>query len=172
MLVTALAVSNVWWAYRHQSSVESCTDQEGSTTELLSVRLDRSDCFVQCPVYSVVAFKDGSIAFNGIKNVRARGTHEAKLTHRDFLFLAAAVRQLDFVSLRERYSLPEDGCKELWTDQPMLRIAVTSGSGTKSVAYYTGCKGPSVPSRLGWLADTIDELTATSQWIDVQNDSP
>ena len=88
------------------------------------------------------------------------------LTPADFALLSAAVIRVKFQSLRDNYSSPKDGCTETWTDHPSILITVEAKTWTKSVDYYEGCRGPSGLRRIAWLADTIDEITSSTQWIE------
>jgi hypothetical protein len=39
------------------------------------------------------------------------------------------------------------------------------GASTKRVTYDMGCSGLPLGCRLRWLADTVDELAQTHQWV-------
>ena len=133
-----------------------------------TVTLERTSCFGACPAYTVVIKSSGTVRFNGKSDVAAKGEKQGKVTVSDLEFLGTAIKRADFYQLRDSYAKTSDGCKEVWTDNPSLVIKVTSGTNTKSVTYYFGCRGPLVLSTISWLADTIDEIAGTSQWVGAQ----
>lgn len=132
---------------------------------VVSVRLERSACFGTCPVYSLLVSRDGTLAWRGVAHVDARGERTGKVAADEFALIAAAAAHVRFLALRDHYAAKSDGCTELWTDHGSIRITLQSTGGTKSVQYYLGCKGPAELRRIAWLADTIDEMTSSAQWI-------
>ncbi len=139
--------------------------EEMDPRSVVSVRLERTECFGSCPVYALVASRDGTLFYRGTDHVKARGERVGEITQKDFSQLADAAAQVKFLSFSDHYVSKADGCTEVWTDHPSVKITLRFTSGEKSVEHYMGCKGLAEASRVDWLAKTIDELAQTSQWV-------
>jgi hypothetical protein len=127
-----------------------------------SIRLDRSACFGNCPVYHIEIHKDGKATFTGEEHVKAQGVREMQLRQDDVALLATVVQRMGFWTLKSSYQDEKDGCATTFTDQASLSIQVVSSGKTKAVTLYQGCLGAAIPSdALGWLADTIDYVANT-----------
>jgi hypothetical protein len=72
---------------------------------------------------------------------------------------------MNFASLLEHYRSEKDGCTSIATDNPSVEIVVARGEIKNSVFYYYGCSGVPVAAQIISLANTIDEVTRTKQWI-------
>jgi hypothetical protein len=139
--------------------------EELDPASVVSIRLERSACYGTCPVYSVAASRVGTLLYSGTEHVKVRGARASKIDERDFAFLATAASHIHFMSLRDRYASETDGCKEVWTDNPSVKIALQLAGRSKTVSYYMGCRGLAEASRISWFADTIDEMAHSSQWV-------
>jgi len=129
------------------------------------ISLQRTTCYGTCPAYSVVIRSDGHVIFKGQKFVSAIGMRTSQIPISDLQLLSIALKRISFDGLASSYATSEDGCKEVWTDNPSLTIELRHKNSKKIVNYYLGCRGLPILGRLAWLADTIDEVAQTSQWI-------
>jgi hypothetical protein len=127
--------------------------------------LQRTACYGTCPVYAVTIESDGSVAFEGKEHVRHKGKASSAIPAADWQFLIASLQRTNFFSLKDRYSTKDDGCTTVSTDHPALGITVTRGREQKQVWYYLGCGGPPESFAIAWLADTIDLVVKTRQWV-------
>jgi len=131
-----------------------------------SVSLRRDACFGHCPVYNVEVKADGTISFTGKEYVKSLGPQRGTVSKDGLALLSLAVQHADLPAMRPRYLEESDGCKSVATDLPSLTITVTRAGATRTVMFYHGCFGMgALATRLGWLADTIDEIAGTGQWI-------
>jgi hypothetical protein len=138
-----------------------------SKPEFDVVSLDRSACFGTCPVYSVEIRADGNAVFAGAEHVKTPGRHNSKLSQSELALLSSALREVKLETMRDQYVTAEDGCVNLPTDHPSFSVSVKQSGTTKTVVFYTGCHGPTVPSAaLFWLASTIDFVSKTSKLIE------
>lgn len=145
-----------------QAAPPTATPAMKASSGFDTIRLARTACFGQCPVYEVEIGKDGQGKFVGEAFVKAKGIHEVRLDQRDLALLADIVDRAGFWKLQESYHSEKDGCAEMATDQPSLSISVVSAGKTKTVDFYHGCRGAAVPvDALNWLAGTIDFLAQT-----------
>lgn len=138
-----------------------------------SVTLQRTACYGQCPIYAVEIYGNGQVKYTGKDFVKVKGIRQSSVPPANVELLAAALRHVKFEQIREKYQFETDGCVSMPTDFPSFSISVTKAGKTKSVAFYTGCHGPTVPAEdLEWLSNTIDVLAQTgrlvSQWSDVK----
>lgn len=127
-----------------------------------TVRLARTACYGECPVYTVEIRRDGKGSYVGEEWVKRKGEQAIQLAPADVALLSTVLARSGFWRLKQRYKSLEDGCEQLWTDNPSLSISVVHQGQTKTVAFYHGCKGKDIPSAaLNWLADSIDYLANT-----------
>lgn len=147
----------------------SCSDiQKASNLSYASfdeINLERTGCYGSCPIYAVTIHNDGSVIFQGKGNVKIEGERRSKVSLEDIHFLLNAFEKITFLSLKDSYTSEMDGCKEVWTDTASQIISLRSNKHIKTVSYYNGCMGLSDPEKISWLADTIDILVGTRQWV-------
>jgi hypothetical protein len=129
------------------------------------VTLERTACFGACPEYKVEVDAQGAVKYEGRNDVAVKGLQTSKVSNSDLDFLRAAIKRMQFSDLRSTYEKASDGCKEVWTDLPSIIVTIKAGTSEKKVSYNTGCRGLLVLARIAWLADTIDEVTGSSQWV-------
>jgi hypothetical protein len=147
------------------SSPLMASSAELDLATVVSVRLERTACFGTCPSYVLTASSNGTVTFKGNDHVKAKGDHKGRISQKDFHFLAEAVSRVQLLTFRQSYVSKADGCTELWTDSPSILVTVQLTDQTKSVVYYTGCRGPSELRHLSWLAETVDEVTQSLNWV-------
>lgn len=137
----------------------------GASPDIESVTLERTECYGNCPAYSVEIFSDRGVRFVGKAHVGKLGDQAATIGPADFDFLVRAVQRLNFFGLGSRYVGRKDGCAETETDAPTIRITVKTRTQRKTVEYYLGCYGLSIRPKLVWLANTVDEVAGTDRWL-------
>jgi len=132
-----------------------------------SVTLERSPCFGAYSAYTVEIKGNGEVRFNGKSNVAAKGERHGKASASDIEFLNSAIKRVDFSNLRDSSAEESDGCNDMLA-KPSLSIKVSAGGATKAVEYQFGCQAGLATPNISWLADTIDEVGNTYQWVGVQ----
>jgi hypothetical protein len=132
---------------------------------ITSVLMHRSACYGRCPEYSIEVREDGSVQFNGTRFVANSGAHTAHISSAGFKKISAAIDAMKFSLLLEHYRSEKDGCTSIATDHPSVEIVVARGEMKKSVYYYYGCSGVPIAAQIIALANTIDDVTRTKQWI-------
>jgi hypothetical protein len=133
-----------------------------------SITLIRTNCFYTCPDYAVTISADGNVLFEGKANVKVKGRAQIRISLEKVQALIAAFEKAKFFSLKNRYVLPEDGCRVYSGDSPSATLSIVIGGKTKSIDHNLGCrqkKGNSVRALIE-LENQIDDLTNTAQWID------
>lgn len=132
------------------------------------ITLRRTNCFFTCPEYIVTISAEGKVVFEGDANVRVKGRSETTISAEKVQILIESFEKAKFFSLKNRYSLPEDGCRVYDGDAPSATISIVLNGTKKSVDHYLGCrqaKGTSVRALIE-LENLIDDLTNTAQWIE------
>lgn len=129
------------------------------------IALQRTACYGPCPIYTVTIKSDGTVIFDGEDHVKHKGKATSNISAVDWEFLVTSLQRVSFFSLKDRYSTKDDGCTDVWTDNPALGITVTRGKELKRVWYYQGCRGPQELPAIAWLGDTIDLVAKTQQWV-------
>lgn len=145
----------------------NCESQRTIPADTL-ITLRRTACFFTCPDYTVTISAQGKVIFEGRANVKVKGRSEATLSPEKVQLLINAFEKAKFFSLRNSYSLPEDGCKLYDGDASSATISIVMNGKSKSIEHYLGChqkKGNSVRALIK-LESLIDDLTNTAQWID------
>lgn len=151
---------------QHKNSVNNVPI---SALEVLSVTMSRSACYGLCPVYSVTVNFDGSVAFDGIENVKIKGVSHGSIAKEEFSYLARSVERFQFFSWKELYGSKSDGCISVSTDNPAVEILVATKNQNKSVSYYYGCRGLPLASKIDLLSNIIDDVAETSKWVGVED---
>ena len=133
------------------------------------ITLERSICFGSCPDYKLTVAADGTVTFEGREYVKTKGIAKGTISREDLRNLIAAFDAASYFSLRDKYATREDGCPEVWTDNPSVITSIRINHKTKSVSHYYGCQagdGTSIyPKGLTFLETKIDEIVGTAKWI-------
>jgi hypothetical protein len=132
-----------------------------------SVTLQRSTCFGNCPGYTVAMAANGQVQFVGQIHVRTKEASD-HVTPAQRANIFAALKQAGFDAMQPSYVSRDDGCENVMTDQPGIKITVADASGSKTVDFYLGCNGAAadaVRPRITQLANSIDRELDTARWI-------
>ena len=147
------------------ASVPGSAGTNTAAPPIQKIQMRRSGCFGPCPIYEVELTRAGKVTFDGEKYVAFEGSHTGIVTAGDFTRLSQLIDQVGFISLHDRYSALEDGCKRVWTDNPYVEIVVTRARLVKRVVYYYGCEGSPAGQVISDLSREIDDVAKTAQWI-------
>jgi len=131
------------------------------------ITIKRTVCYGTCPDYTVTITADGSVTFAGREYVKTKGTFKSTISRETLRQLIAEFEKVKYFSLHDRYEREEDGCPEVWTDNPSAITSIRINGKTKSISHYYGCqsKGTIYPKDLTLLETKIDELVGTDRWI-------
>jgi len=147
--------------------LDNCEYQRTVPADTL-ITLRRTNCFFTCPDYTVTLFADGKVVFEGNANVKVKGRSETTISPDKVRLLIESFEKAKFFSLRNLYSLPEDGCRVYDGDASSATISIVLNGKTKSIVHYLGChqkKGTSVRALIQ-LENLVDDVTNTAQWIE------
>jgi len=113
--------------------------------------LDRGPCNGNCPVYSVIIYRDGSIEYIGSQFVAVQGFARAHLSGRELDRLQALFERAHFAELGGSYE--RDHC----IDSPHVSMSYRE----KSIQH---CTGPGVPPALTELEAAFARLVRVKRW--------
>jgi hypothetical protein len=133
------------------------------------IRLERTQCFGSCPIYSVVITGDGLVTYNGKAFVAVKGQRIFRIQREKVRALVEAFIRMDYLSLQEKYDhvVREDGLLEYATDLPTTITSFRLKGRSKKVSNYYGG-----PAALSELEDKIDETAGIASFIEVHAKKP
>ena len=133
----------------------------------LTLKMFRTDCVKDCPVYSLVIQSDGDVVFEGVRNTKTRGTIEDKLSEEKIKELLNEIGKADFFSLTDSYTEESNNCSIYKTDYPITLILINLNGRKKYIKNDLGCwnKEGVFPQKLYNLENKIDEIVETKRWI-------
>lgn len=149
-----------------QASVGSSAPPSSSSTRATtfsSVTFERTPCFGTCPVYAITVAGDGSVVFNGTRNVDSTGRFIGRIDVGRVASLRRAFDDAQYFALDDKYGYGEANCREYGTDAARILTSITTPERTKRVDHDLGCSN--VPTRLADLYRRFDEIVGTSRWI-------
>lgn len=125
--------------------------------------MERDPCHGICPVYTVQIQGNGTVLFNGIRHVRAMGSHKGSVTPDALKRLQQQLGLANFSMLPDAYDHTSPACQPYATDLPTVTITVRDSGTSHSVRHDHGCRG--APAILNTLEQVIDGTSNTMQWI-------
>jgi hypothetical protein len=151
--VMALAVS---------VSLSAALAQTESVPDDVVIRLERTSCFGECPVYTVSIDAKGNVTYDGANFVRVEGRQTDRIPVSRVLAILDIADRIGFFDLRDRYRTIRnpDGTETMVTDMPTAFVTITRAGRSKRVEDYLGA-----PRGLKELEQQIDETARTKRWI-------
>jgi hypothetical protein len=122
-----------------------------------SIRLSRSGCFGFCPGYSVTISGDGTVKYQGGRNVSIAGERSARVTPETARQLLNRFRNANFFDLQREY-------RAQVTDNPAYRLELIVGTTGKAVTDYVG-PWVGMPAVVTQLEDAVDEAADSARWV-------
>jgi hypothetical protein len=61
-------------------------------------KVERTQCLGKCPAYKLVIFNDGTVSYNGLKNVNRLGKENHTLNSEEFISIKNQLKKLPFSS--------------------------------------------------------------------------
>jgi hypothetical protein len=121
------------------------------------------------PVYRLMIYADGSVAYIGSKNVKTKGFAKGRISREDVQRLVKEFENVNYFALLDEYS-EKGGCPFYMWDASNASTVLNSGGKKKSVFHDLGCLADSksfasFPRGLAELENLIDEIVKSDQWI-------
>src|SRR5829696_6498448 len=126
------------------------------------LKLERTECLGECPVYSVSIDAIGNVTYEGTKFVRVQGRQTDRIQVSRVAALLATAERIGFFDLRDRYRTIRnpDGTESFMTDLPTAYVTITRGGRSKRIEDYVDA-----PQALKQLEQLIDDTARTKRWI-------
>tara|TARA_B100001778_G_C18562125_1_gene618273 strand:+ start:1078 stop:1506 length:429 start_codon:yes stop_codon:yes gene_type:complete len=67
------------------------------------ISLQKKSCYGKCPIYEIEIFENGSLIFNGKKNIENIGVYNSKLTKEDMSKILDKAKHIEFHKLQNEY---------------------------------------------------------------------
>jgi len=137
----------------------------------VTIRLERTHCYGNCPAYTVTIHGDGRVEYAGKDNVKMKGTRAGRADPGTIKALVAEFSRAKFLSLPEAYPEgPKCTCRQC-TDMASAITEFSAAGVTHRVNHYYGCA--CAPKALFELESAIDKATNAEQWTgDVSKQGP
>jgi len=113
----------------------------------LALRLQRTSCFGNCPVYTTVVFADGTGIHFAKHHKTPEGTFSFKLSEKDLKLLLDKAASIGYFALNDAYKKPV-------SDFPTTYTYVNNGKQRKQIENYRGA-----PEKLKEFEKLVDEVT-------------
>ncbi len=123
-----------------------------------TIKLERTMCFGECPVYKVEIISDGTVHYNGDMFVEKTGKHSWKIDAATIEKLNKALKYYKYFEIRKVKSINSV------TDQPYCILSVTLQDGTSKKTNNDHGEN-SYPEELFKLEDKIDKLIGIKDYI-------
>jgi hypothetical protein len=129
----------------------------------LTITLERTSCFGECPVYQVTIDARGNVTYTGRKFVRVEGRQTARVAVARVAAILDTADKIGFFDLRDRYVTVRnpDGSETIVTDLPTTFVSITRAGVTKRVEDYYGA-----PHSLHDLELLIEDVAQTARWVE------
>ena len=136
--------------------------QGGDVPPDTMIRLQRTSCYGQCPIYAVTIDARGTVTYDGEMFVRVVGRQTARISPALVAALLASAERIHFFDLSDAYRFIKnpDGSEMSVTDRPTTFVTITVNGRAKRVEDYLGA-----PDVLGTFEREIDEAAGTIRWI-------
>jgi uncharacterized protein DUF6438 len=136
----------------------------------MTIQLERTGCFGNCPAYSVTVRGDGRVEYNGSRNVKETGAREGRIETEKVRALASEFAKMKFWGIAEDYS--EAKCRgRRCTDMASAVTELSIKGVSHRVTHYYGCG--SAPKSLFDLESAVDKSANSEQWTgDVSKAGP
>jgi hypothetical protein len=137
------------------------------------IKLERTECYGTCPVYTLTITADGTVVYEGKRFVKSEGRIVTSIAPEQLREILSAIRKANYFSMKDRYASGEDGCEGTWTDHPSVIISVKANGRSKTIHHDHGCEDKTddeksfhvYPQELYELENKIDEIVGSEKWV-------
>jgi hypothetical protein len=132
------------------------------------IRLQRTECLGECPIYTVTIDARGTVTYEGEKFVRVIGRRTVHVDPSAVATLLKRAEQIRFFDLRDVYRVIQnaDGSMMTMTDGPTTFVTITANGRSKRVEDYLDA-----PASLVQFEREIDSVAGTKRWLFVDADA-
>lgn len=138
------------------------TNQSNILKNSIKITMSRTACFGACPIYYLEIDGDGKVIYRGYKNVDVIGVRISFIPVDKARILVNQFNSLGYFNLKDRYD------EASITDQASVQTSIRIDGIFKSVHHYLGTVNSPELVKLTQLENMIDEVTNSSQWVELQ----
>ncbi|MFT4971342.1 MAG: hypothetical protein ACI9XO_002131 [Paraglaciecola sp.] len=121
-----------------------------------SIEMNMGACFGACPVYKITISGDGTVSYDGQKNVPKMGEYNKQLSPEETKTLFDAFAASNFFAFEEEYM-------SNISDLPTTFISFQNGGKSKKIKDYYGA-----PDELDALEHRVEEIVNSTEWTKVE----
>ena len=136
--------------------------EEGASGRESAITLERTSCFVYCPVYRLTVSSDGKVSYEGTANVKHLGSANGEVPANRVSALLDELDKAGYFSFADRYTPAEPTCGRYATDLPSTITSASLEARSKRIVHDQGCGA--APGALAVLEKRIDEVLGSSRW--------
>ena|SRR3974390_2673288 len=100
------------------------------------VTLERTACYGVCPIYKVALLADGTVIFEGQRNVKISGTVKSRITQAQMEELAEEFEKIGYFELDNEYTFGNKACLKFLTAAPSAITSITMNRKSKIVKHH------------------------------------
>ena len=106
----------------------------------LVIKLERTACFGECPVYTVTIDARGNVSYEGARFVRVEGRQTDRIPLSRVVSILETAERIGFFRLRDEYRVIQnpDGSSTIVTDLPAVFVTITRAGRSKRIEDYFG----------------------------------
>jgi len=145
--------------------IVSCSTLPSTIDDDTLVKLERTACFGECPVYTLVIKKDGRVEYEGHEYVFVKGRQTSILKKESVENIEAELVNSKFLKMKSQLDAGSFGCFIVATDHSYIIIEGSLEKRKKAVSTYLGCNSKQVDAVIE-LAKYIDDVAGTSKWVE------
>jgi len=155
-------------AFALAACAASSTGAEGGATERDPgpadyIKFSRGACFGACPTFALTLRGDGRLTFHGVRFTTISGQKTEQPGMGRFLDAIEVLKAHGFENFDDRYD--RTSCKMAATDHPAVDIEVRTDEISKSLHWYTGCRGLGERQALQSMVDELERVLGVSEFV-------
>lgn len=163
VVVAALGACNSRQASVGSPATNSASPAGAPAVRFTTITFERTPCFGTCPVYKVSVSGDGTVRFDGTRNVDSTGTFAGRISAGQVAALNRAFEEAQYFTFDPRYGLDEPNCREYGADASRIITSFAAPGRFMTVDHDLGCA--KAPTRLAELYRKFDDIVGTARWI-------
>ncbi|GGW74272.1 DUF6438 domain-containing protein [Alishewanella tabrizica] len=142
----------------------SCSTTTPTIDNETVVKLKRTACFGNCPVYTVSVKANGVVEYEGNEYVSIKGFQTGNLPKESVELIEKKLIKVKFLKMKSHLDSGSWGCFISATDSSYILIEGLVKNRKKAVSTYLGCESKQVYEVIN-LAEYIDQVVGTSKWV-------
>jgi hypothetical protein len=123
----------------------------------MTITLDRSVCYGNCPAYSLSVYGNGSVNYGGKSFVAVKRNQVSTVSQEDVQTLLDKANEIGYFGLKDKYTAP-------LPDLPTTITSITIEGVKKRIVDYAGA-----PDGLKAFEEMIDQISGSAKWVECPN---